>query len=146
VFKFLNAKNVRPAEIYWHVCEVYGENAMSDGMVKRWCRMFSKGRKNDHDDYRSGRLSLVTADLLDHVNGKIQENRRFTMSKISSYFLHVSCSLLHKIITEHLQYHKWCARWVPKMLTDDHKTKRMGAALNFWYSITMKVTSFLTTL
>jgi hypothetical protein len=33
VIKFLNAKNVLLAEIYWHVCEVYGENAMSDGMV-----------------------------------------------------------------------------------------------------------------
>jgi hypothetical protein len=36
VIKFLNAKNVCPAEIYQQVCEVYGENAMSDGMVRRW--------------------------------------------------------------------------------------------------------------
>jgi hypothetical protein len=34
VIKFLNAKNVRLAEIYRQVCEVYGENAMSDGMVR----------------------------------------------------------------------------------------------------------------
>jgi hypothetical protein len=34
VIKFLNAKNVCPAEIYWQVCEVYGENSMSDGMVR----------------------------------------------------------------------------------------------------------------
>jgi len=61
VIKFLNAKNVRPAEIYRQVCEVYGENAMSDGMVRRWCRMFSEGRTNVHDDDRSGRPSLVTA-------------------------------------------------------------------------------------
>jgi hypothetical protein len=55
VIKFLNAKNVRPAEIYRQVCEVYGENAMSDGMVIRWFRMFSEGRTNIHDDDRSGR-------------------------------------------------------------------------------------------
>jgi hypothetical protein len=42
VIKFLNAKNVRPAEIYWQVCEVYGENAVSDGMVRR-CSV--KGRR-----------------------------------------------------------------------------------------------------
>jgi hypothetical protein len=35
VIKFLNAENVLPAEIYRKVCEVYGENAMSDGMVRR---------------------------------------------------------------------------------------------------------------
>jgi hypothetical protein len=44
---------------------------MSDGMVRRWCRMFSEWRMNVHDDDRFGRLSLVTADLLDQVNEKI---------------------------------------------------------------------------
>jgi hypothetical protein len=71
VITFLNAKYVRPAEIYRHVCEVYGENVTSDEMVRRWCRMFSEGRTNVHDDDRSGRPSLVTADLLDQVNEKI---------------------------------------------------------------------------
>jgi hypothetical protein len=65
VIKFLNAKNIRLAYICWQVCEVYGENAMSDGMMRRWCRILSE------DDDRSGRPSLVTADLLDQVNGKI---------------------------------------------------------------------------
>jgi hypothetical protein len=49
VIIFLNAKNVCPAEIYRQVCEVYGENAMSDGMVT-WCRMFTEGRTNVHND------------------------------------------------------------------------------------------------
>jgi hypothetical protein len=43
VIQFLNSKTVRPAEMYRQVCEVYGENAMSDGMVRIWCRMFSEG-------------------------------------------------------------------------------------------------------
>jgi hypothetical protein len=64
VIKFLNDRNVRPAEIYRQVCEVYGEDAMSDRMVRRWCRMLSEGRKNAHDNDRGGRPSLVTADLL----------------------------------------------------------------------------------
>jgi hypothetical protein len=94
VIKFLNAKNVRPAEIYRQVCEVYGENAKSDGMV-RWCMMFSEGRTNVHDDDRSGRPSLVTADLLDQVNEKIRENRRFTKSGLSTLprtFLVLHCT------------------------------------------------------
>jgi hypothetical protein len=77
VIKFLNAKNIRPAEIYRQVCEVCGENAMSDIMVRRWCRMFSEERTNVHDNDRSGCPFLVTADLLDQVNEKIRENRRF---------------------------------------------------------------------
>jgi hypothetical protein len=34
VIKFFNAKSVCPTDIYRQVCEVYGENAMSDGMVR----------------------------------------------------------------------------------------------------------------
>jgi hypothetical protein len=60
---------------------------MSDGMMRRRCRMFSESRTNFHDD-RSGRLSLITADLLDQVNEKILENRRFTMSELSTHFPH----------------------------------------------------------
>jgi hypothetical protein len=43
-----------------------------------WCRIFSEGRKNVHDDDGSGRPSLVTASLLDKVKEKIGENRRST--------------------------------------------------------------------
>jgi hypothetical protein len=66
--KFLNAKNVRPAEIYWQACKVYGENAKSDGMVRRWCRMFSEVIMNVHNDDQRGCLSLITVDLPDHLN------------------------------------------------------------------------------
>jgi hypothetical protein len=40
--------------------------------------MFSEGRTNVHDDDRSGRQSLATADLLDQVNENIRENRSCT--------------------------------------------------------------------
>jgi hypothetical protein len=34
VIRFLNARYVKPADIHRQMWEVYGENAMSDGMVK----------------------------------------------------------------------------------------------------------------
>jgi hypothetical protein len=57
---FLNARNVKPADIHRQIFEVYGENAMSDGMVKKWVRKFNEGRDNVHDEPRSGRPSVVT--------------------------------------------------------------------------------------
>ncbi|XP_071043084.1 histone-lysine N-methyltransferase SETMAR-like [Parasteatoda tepidariorum] len=42
----------------------------------------------------------------------------------------VNESYVH-IVSEHLNYRKLCSRWVPKMLTDVHKTKRLGSALTF---------------
>jgi hypothetical protein len=43
----------------------------------------------------------------------------------------VSKTTIHEAVTEKLGYRKLCGRWVPKILTDDHKTKRMGSALKF---------------
>jgi hypothetical protein len=36
---------------------------------------------------------------------------------------------MHEAVTEKLGFRKLCARWMPKILTNDHKTKRMGSAL-----------------
>ena len=36
VIRFLNARNVLPSEVHQHICQVYGDNAMSDhGMVRK---------------------------------------------------------------------------------------------------------------
>jgi len=45
VIRFLNARNVLPSEIHHQICQMYGDNAMSDGMVMKWVRMFNEGRE-----------------------------------------------------------------------------------------------------
>ena len=59
LYVFLDARNVKPADIR-QICEVYGVNAMSDGMVRKWVRKFNEGRDNVHDEPRSGRPSVVS--------------------------------------------------------------------------------------
>ena len=46
VICFLSARNVLPSEIHHQICQVYGNNAMSDGMVRKCVRMFNDGREN----------------------------------------------------------------------------------------------------
>jgi len=55
VIRFLNARNVLPSEILHQICQVYGDNGMSDGMVRKWVWMFNEGREKAHDEARSGR-------------------------------------------------------------------------------------------
>jgi len=50
VIRFLNPRNVLPSEIHHQICQVYGDNAMSDGMVGKWVRMFNEGQENMHDE------------------------------------------------------------------------------------------------
>ena len=66
------------------------------------------------------------------MNRIIPENRHFTISEVYEQWSEVSRTVAYEIITEHLQYRKICARWVPRMLTDAHKAVRMDAALMFF--------------
>jgi transposase len=111
VIKFLNAENVRLAENYQQICEAYGENALNDGMVKRWCKMFREGRTNVRDDGRSGRPSLVIARLLDQVNEKIQENK-------IHLFLHLKRFLSAERFSSYDEVRTALQHWV-KMLAAD---------------------------
>ena len=43
VIRFLKARNVLPSEIHHQTFQVYGDNGMSDGMVRKLVRMFSEG-------------------------------------------------------------------------------------------------------
>lgn len=51
VIRFLNAKGVRPIEIYRQITEVYG-NVMNEASVRKWCIMFNGGRTNVHEEER----------------------------------------------------------------------------------------------
>lgn len=131
VIRFLLAKNHKPIEIYRQLCKVYGNNVITEGGVRQWCIRFKSGRTNVHDEERSGRPSIVTDELVAKVDEKIQESRRLTMTELSFSFPQISRSLLHEIVTQNLGYHKFCARWIPKILTENHKNQRMAASLTF---------------
>ena len=102
VIHFLNARNVLPSESHHQICQVYGDNATSDGMVRKWVRMFNEGQENVHDEVRSGRPSLVNDDLVRKVNERVRDDRRFTISDLSLHFPQISRALLHDIVSSHL--------------------------------------------
>ena len=77
VIRFLNVRNVLP----------------SDGMVRKWVRMFNVGRETVHDEARSGCPSLVNDDLVRKVNESVRDDRRFTISDLSLHFPQISRTL-----------------------------------------------------
>ncbi|KAJ4446859.1 hypothetical protein ANN_13559 [Periplaneta americana] len=86
VIRFLNARNIKQADIHHQLCEVYGDDAISDGMVRRWVRKFNEGRISVHDEQHTGRPSLINDDLVHAVDEKIHEDMRFTISSLSLNF------------------------------------------------------------
>jgi len=67
---------------------------MNDGMVRKWVWMFNEGRENVRDEARSGCPSLVNDDLVHKVNGRVRDDRHFTISDLSLHFPQISRTLL----------------------------------------------------
>ncbi|GFY11564.1 histone-lysine N-methyltransferase SETMAR [Trichonephila clavipes] len=95
------------------------------------CQVLNDGRKNVHDEPRSGRPSVITDDLVNALDEKIREDRRFTISTLALEFPNVGRTTLHKVVSEKLKFRKLCARCVPRLLSKEHKLKRMACALDF---------------
>ncbi|GFX88850.1 hypothetical protein TNCV_2575571 [Trichonephila clavipes] len=74
------------------ITEVCGTEAKNDRKVRKWVRKFKDGRTNAHDEERSGRPSVITDDLMQEVETKINENRRFMITTPSLKFLDVALS------------------------------------------------------
>jgi len=132
VIRFLNARNVIPSEILQQICQVYGDIAMSDGMVRKWVRMFNEGRENLYDEARSGSPSLVNDDLVRKVNERVRDDTRFTISDLSLHLPQILMTVLYDIVSSHLVYRRPCSmRTVYKNLCPTMISATIMAA-NMW--------------
>ncbi|KAL4089589.1 hypothetical protein QTP88_024602 [Uroleucon formosanum] len=88
--------------------------------------------KSPHEIFNEeGRPSISTDDIVKKVENAVRDDRRLTLDELSAMFPQLSRSLLHETITETLEFHKLCARWVPKQLTEQHMLNRVQASREF---------------
>jgi transposase len=90
VIRFLQAEGHSAAEIHRGMSAVYGPNFVSDTCVREWCRTFRCGRTDVHDEGGQGQPSLVTDDLVQHIDKLVSERHGFTVSELSLEFPQVS--------------------------------------------------------
>ena len=85
-------------------------------MVRKWVRAFKDGRKNVHDEERSGRPSVISDDLLQKVEENVKMIRPFTFSSLSEEIPQVSRM---KLLPNPLQ---WLSYQAAKSMTKARKT------------------------
>jgi hypothetical protein len=64
VISLLYAKEETAAQIHRQLLCVYGEDDMNRQNVAKWCPEFRAGRSDVHDEIASGRLSVVTEEII----------------------------------------------------------------------------------
>ncbi|GBN65169.1 hypothetical protein AVEN_63679-1 [Araneus ventricosus] len=126
--QFLSAEEKHASQIYRRMKEVYGEQYLAR-TISRWCQRYGAGHVNNKDLPRLGQAQVQTnSATISAVDELIRQNRRITTREIAVE-LSISKGTVHHIIHKRLGYGKVCAQWVPKHLSENEKTARMGVCL-----------------
>ena len=107
---------------------VYGSQAASYITITRWFLRFKQGRESVEDDPCSGRLlSAFSEDTVTAVKCLLDEDARYTVDEISESLSNNS-SAVFMILKQRLGLRKICARWVPHLLSQVEKDRRVEIA------------------
>jgi len=105
---FWSSKGVNPTEIHRRMKPQYGDACVS----------YADHPSRPHTAYTPERTEPA-----EQVIRETRENRRVTTDEVAVE-LGITHGSAHHIMHDVLQYHKVCARWVPKQLTPDLKERR----------------------
>ncbi|XP_067939439.1 histone-lysine N-methyltransferase SETMAR-like [Watersipora subatra] len=103
----------------------YGDSCLNQNRVFKWASSFKEERTSIEDEPKSGRPKEgATPSNLEAVNKFVIADRRIKVEEIAES-LSNSIGTVHSILHEDLGYTKVCCKWVPKVLSDANKAKRL---------------------
>jgi len=112
-------------ETYQLLQQAYGEDAMGRTQVFDWFRRFKEGRNSDESDPRSGRPSTSrNEEMITKVKIIFRNNRRLTVREIADD-CGISVGSCDAISTDDLHTKRVCAKFVPRLLTDDQQSQNV---------------------
>ncbi|XP_033609316.1 protein GVQW3-like [Cryptotermes secundus] len=112
-------------ETFPMVKTAFGDDCLSEHQVYRWHKSLLEGSEEVGDEARAGRPSTSTTDEnVTRVRELLNSDRRLSI-RLMAQTLNIPKSTVHEIVTNNLQMRKVCAKLVPKVLTDDQKSRRV---------------------
>jgi hypothetical protein len=109
------------AETIRMILQAFGDDAMGAMQIKEWFNRFKGGRTLADSDQRSGRPSTSrNANVIENVRSLILEDRRLTVREIADE-AGISTGSAHSILTEDLHMCRVVAKFVPKLLSQEHQ-------------------------
>ena len=111
LFYFRKGKNAVQARR--KLCEVYGEDVLTERQCQNWFKKFRSGNFDVEDSSRSGRPVEADEDI---IKALIDSNRRITTREIAQT-LHLSNSTVHDHL-KRLGFTSKLDTWIPHNLTE----------------------------
>lgn len=143
VIRYLMRKNKKGSEIHDELVEVYGDDALAFSTVQSWITKFRAGRDSFENEPSSGAPITVTTDeMIENIRELVMIDRRIKIRQIEA-IMGISKDRIELILHEKLGLSKVCARWVPRLLTNDQKQNRAQLSLCLYHRFTADPGGFI---
>ena len=118
-----------PTETYKFISKAEKSGKVSRSLVFKWHKRFNEGRDSVEDDRRCGR-PVVSPAIVEKVRHIVMGDRRKTIVDIAEE-CEIGRGSAHNIVTDLLGMRKVSARWVPRLLKDEERRRRVAASRAF---------------
>ncbi|XP_018307239.1 putative uncharacterized protein FLJ37770 [Mycetomoellerius zeteki] len=118
-------KGLTPKEIKAELDNVHSTSTPTFSTVYNWVNEFKRGRTSTYDAPRSGRpIEAATPEIIDKIHDIVLTDQRVKVRELVEA-TGISHGTVISILHEQLGMKKLSARWVPRLLTVDHKRDRV---------------------
>jgi histone-lysine N-methyltransferase SETMAR len=132
-----------PTETHKFITRPVTHSNVSRSLVFKWHNRFSDGIGSLIDDKREGRPSFKTSDVVkNEVRDVIDGDRRLTVREVVDKCV-ISKTTVHEILVQELHMNRICARWVPRMLSEENMTNRTEVSRQFLRKLSQSGIVFL---
>ncbi|XP_064111478.1 protein GVQW3-like [Macrobrachium nipponense] len=108
-------------EAYGMLKEAYGDEQMSQASFYHWFNRFSDGNEQVEDEPRSGAPKSARKGVnIEEVQRLVMQDCQISVRMLSEA-LGISIGTVETVLTEDLKLHKVCAKFMPKILSDDQR-------------------------
>ena len=122
--RFLAKEGLSAKQIHDRLIAVHGQNAVSRTTVQRWLLKFRIDPDNVSDMQRSGRPRVQDPGNIDKVRQVLAADKR-TSVRQAARTTGLSRATTHRIIQKDLSKTKKPAKWVPHLLTQPQRNRRV---------------------
>ncbi|QQP57317.1 Putative transposase [Caligus rogercresseyi] len=119
-----------PKEIKTMVDTAFEVSSISQSQIYRISALVKAGKDSSDKRSTNGRWKVRTDDFIEAVRVYVEADRRVTMEELDIKF-ETSINTIFHVLHDDLGLSIKSARWIPKMLTEDHKMKRVRCAQAF---------------
>ncbi len=126
MIKFMQRSGATRIKIWRSLKDVYGQMTLSKTQVRVWFNKFKEGDLNtDTGDAKCPGRPRRHGQHVDKVHKLLEKDGHLTLQQIS-HKTGLTISTVHRIVKKDLKLSKLSAKFVPQILTEEHKTRRMA--------------------